>query len=88
MNPKPINHLGMELHEWNHKSCMATVGYDTDWSTIYSMRSGDKGNGHGSELLLQMKKYYTQRGMEFGSTVAISKAMKHILDKHGIPEYN
>lgn len=77
----------MELDEWNNKSCTASVGVGEDFATIYSMTSEEKGKGHGQELLLEMKKYYESQGKKFGSTIALSNAMKHLLVKYNIHEY-
>jgi len=87
MKPEKVNHMGMPLDKWTHKSCVATIGEGEDWATIYSITSEEKGKGHGTELLLEMKKYYETQGKKFGSSVALSGAMKHLLVKLNIPEY-
>lgn len=87
MNPEKITMMGMELDKWTHKSCIATVAMGDDWATIYSIGSDEKGKGHGTELLLQMKTYYEYAGKNFGSSVALSGAMKHLLKKLNIKEY-
>ena len=87
MKPKKINRMGMSLDEWTHESCIATIGEGENWATIYSITSKEKGRGHGTELLIEMKKYYETQGKTFGSSVALSGAMKHLLTKLNIPEY-
>jgi len=87
MTPKKIQRMGMELDEWTNKSCVASVGVGEDWATIYSIDSEEQGKGHGTELLLEMKKYYETQGKRFGSSIALSGAMKHLLIKYKIHEY-
>lgn len=87
MKPIKITRMGMPLEEWTHRSCVATVGVGKDWATIYSITSDEQGRGHGTELLLGMKKHYEDEGKTFGSSVALSGAMKHLLTKHKIIEY-
>ena len=87
MNPKKIIHMGMPLDRWKLKSCIANVGVGEDWATVYFIISEKKGRGHGTELLLTMKKHYEAEGKKFGSSVALSGAMKHLLIKLNIPEY-
>lgn len=87
MKPEKVNHIGMELERWTNKSCVADIGAGEDWATIFSITSGEKGKGHGTELLLEMKKHYEAEGKKFGSSVALSGAMKHLLTKLNIEEY-
>lgn len=82
-----ITNLGMVLNEFNYKSCQCHMGEGTDWATIYSMYSSEKGKGHGNELLKQMKTYYMLEKKTFGSTVALSPQMAHLLQKYSIKEY-
>ena len=78
----------MEVDLWTHKSCSSTVGEGSDWATIYSIESKEKGKGHGTELLIGMKKYYEAQGKSFGSSVALSQAMSHLLKKLNIKEFD
>lgn len=87
MKPEKVNHMGMSLERWIHKSCVADIGTGEDWATIYSITSNEKSKGHGAELLLEMKRYYEAEGKKFGSSVALSGAMKHLLEKLSIEEY-
>lgn len=84
---KKVVRLGMPMDIWEHKSCVAEVGVGDDWATIYYIESSLKGKGHGTELAVEMKKHYEEQGKEFGSSVALSSAMKHILLKLNIKEY-
>ena len=83
-----INLLGMELEQWTHKSCIAKIGQGEDWATIFSIESQEKNKGHGTQLLIAMKSYYENKGKIFGSSVALSEAMSHLLKKLNIKEYN
>lgn len=88
MKPEKVIHMGMPLDKWTHKSCVATIGVGEDWATVYSITSYEEGKGHGTELLLEMKKYYEAEGKIFGSSIALSRAMKHLLTKLNIEEYD
>ena len=79
--------MGILVDNWNHKSCGAIIGIGKDWATIYMISSTERGKGHASELLIEMKNYYKSKSKAFGSTVALSSAMKHLLIKLQIPEY-
>ena len=85
---KPIELMGMKLTQATYKSCTANIGVGNNWATIYSISSSDEGKGHCQELCKQAKEYYSQHGKVFGSTVALSPAMKHILQKLEITEYD
>lgn len=87
MEIKQIKSLGMELTQFKYKSCIANVGVGEDWATIYSIGSEEQGKGHAQELISMMQAYFNQEGKEFGSSVALSPAMKHILKKFKIKEY-
>ena len=87
MKPEKVNSMGMLVDNWTNKSCEAMVGVGDDWATIYMISSDEQGKGHGTELLLEMKKYYEAEGKKFGSSVALSNAMKHLLTKLNIEEY-
>ena len=87
MEHKKVNVMGMDMEEWTHKSCVVEVAEGDDWATIYGVISKERGKGHATELLTEMKKYYTSQGKRFGGTVALNKAMKHIYEKLGITEY-
>lgn len=88
MKPEKINHMGMILDKWQNKSCLAHIGAGEDWATIYSIESGEKGKGHGTELLCEMKRHYETEGKEFASSVALSGEMKRLLKKLNIKEYD
>ena len=79
--------LGILLDEITYKSCRATIGVGDSFATVYSIESEETGKGHATELLICAKKYYEARGKIFGSSVALSGAMKHLLTKLNIPEY-
>lgn len=86
--PTQIYVCGMELDKWEYESCIAEIGVDDDWATIYSIESKDKGKGHASHLLLKMKSYYEKEGKRFGSSIALNDNMRRLLIKYNIPEYN
>lgn len=85
---KPVESMGMKLTQATYKSCSATIATGDDWATIYSIQSSEEGRGHCQELCKQAKEFYSQHGKVFGSTVALSPAMKHILQKLEITEYD
>lgn len=85
---KPIETMGMHLTQATYKSCTANIGLGKDWATIYSISSSDEGKGHCQELCKYLKEFYTECGKVFGSTVALSSSMKHILQKLEITEYD
>lgn len=87
MNPEKINRMGMSLDEWTHKSCVATIGVGEDWATVYSIDSSERRKGHGTELLIEMKKYYESQGKKFASSIALNDGMRRILKKLNIHEY-
>jgi len=84
---KPVSILGMDMTEISYQSCVMHVGVNTHWATIYDISSTQQGMGHAQELINHAKAYYEHQGKIFGSTVALSPVMKHILIKLGIPEY-
>ena len=77
----------MELEEWTNKSCTAQIGVGDDWATIYLIESKEKNKGHAEELLKYLKMIYKDRGKTFGSSVALSGPMRHLLKKLNIKEY-
>ena len=83
-----VQSLGMSLTQVTYKTCNATIATGNDWATIYSIQSSEEGKGHCQELCKQAKEYYSQHGKVFGSTVALNSAMKHILQKLEIEEYD
>ena len=85
--PKKVNFMGMELDEWTHQSCIAHVGTEEDWATIYDIQSEHEGQGHATELLLMMKDYYEKQGKKFGGSVALNDRMARLYKKCGIREY-
>lgn len=84
---KSVEVMGMNLIRITYRSCIAHVACDPDWATIYDINSSEQGKGHCQELLKQAKEFYSQHGKVFGSTVALNDAMKHILQKLEIVEY-
>ena len=72
---------------YRDSGCVADIGKGEDWATIYSIISGERGKGHASELMTVMKKHYELEGKKFGSSVALSASMKHLLAKLNIEEY-
>ena len=87
IEPRKVNILGMELDEWQHKSCVAHVGVGKDWATIYDIESQQEGKGHATELLLIMKSFYEHQGKRFGGSVALNERMARLSRKCGIREY-
>ena len=85
---KPIESMGMSLTQATYKSCTANIGVGNNWATIYSISSSDEGKGHCQELCKYLKEFYTECDKVFGSTVALYPAMKHILEKLEITEYD
>lgn len=79
--------MGMPLDKWIYESFIATVGTGENWATIYSIHSEDKNKGHASTLIIEMKRYYENKNMVFGSSVSLSPEMSHIIKKLNIPEY-
>lgn len=88
MKPKKVTILGMELEQWQHESCIANIGVGDNWATIYNIKSIDKGKGHATALLIEMQKYYENLGKTFGSTIALSETMEHLLKKLNIDVRN
>lgn len=80
--------LGIELDEWTYKSCFADIATGDDWATIYFMMSDEPSKGHASVILQEAKEFYEALGKRFGSTVALSAPMKHLLVKFNIHEYD
>lgn len=80
-----IDKLGMELHQYTWKSCVATVAEGDGWATLYDITSGEQGKGHATELLKLLKHVY--RNVSFGGTVALNPAMEHLYKKLKIKEY-
>ena len=85
---KSVEVMGMNLIRITYKSCIAHIACGPDWATIYDVKSCEEGKGHCQELCKQAKEFYSQHGKVFGSTVALSPAMKHILQKLEITEYD
>lgn len=81
------NILGNDLRVFRYESCIMQVGEGDNWATIYFMESKEKGKGHGTHLLNIAKIYYQWRKLRFGSSVALSPAMRHLLQKLQIHEY-
>ena len=87
IKPQKVNILGMELDEWQNKSCLAYVAVGDNWATIYFTKSQHEGKGHATELLLIMKAYYETQGKVFGGSVALNERMAWLYKKCGIREY-
>jgi hypothetical protein len=85
IKPKKVIVLGMELDEWQYKSCIAHFGVEDNFATLYDIESEEKGKGHATKLLQMAKKYY--KGKKFGGTVALNFIMAHIYRKLKIKEY-
>jgi len=81
------NILGMDIDEVTHKSCIATIGTDIGWATVYSIESGERKKGHATELLTEAKKYYESQNKVFGSSIALNSQMRKLLKKLNIIEY-
>ena len=79
--------MGMDLEVCRNKFCYAEVGTGKDWATIYHIESEVKNEGYGTSLLKEMKAHYEGKGLRFGSSVALSPSMKHLLLKLEIKEY-
>ena len=75
------------LELWVYKSCEAEFGVGKDWATLYLTESKDEGKGHATTLLLAAKKYYEDKGLIFGGSVALNMRMKGLYQKCGIREY-
>lgn len=84
---KTIESCGMQLEQWNYKSCTAEIGIGNNWATIYSIQSNDKRKGHATELLTFIKTYYEKRNKIFGSSVALNQDSKNLLLKLNIKKY-
>lgn len=99
VGPFPHSRLDMPLQEWRYESCTLLVATGSvissaekglqpqPWATIYFAVSKAPGCGHASTLLPVVKAHYEAQGRVFGSTVAMSDAMRHLLVKFGIHEY-
>lgn len=87
MNPKKVVILGMELEEWKFKSCTAHFGVESDWATLYNIKSSVQGRGHATELLARAKTYYESKNKRVGGSVALNSKMRRIYKKLGYEEY-
>lgn len=87
MKMTKIVSLGMELEQWELNSCKAQIGTGIDFATVFFIESKEEGKGHATELLTKLKIHYEGLGKDFGSSVALSKGMKHLLKKLNITEY-
>jgi len=84
----PVSMMGMDLMEWRFISCVAHIAEGGDWATVYDIESEEQGKGHATTLLKEAKEHYESQGKRFGSTTAIHPAMKHLLQKLNIHEYD
>ncbi len=55
---KVVKILGMSLHEWEYKGCIAHFGIGEDWATLYDIESKNKGKGYATKLLKEARKYH------------------------------
>ena len=86
-DPIKVNILGMELDEWQYKSCVAHVGEGEGWATVGDIRSRQEGRGHATSLLLVMQSHYENKGKRFGGSVALNERMRRIYRRCGVKEY-
>ena len=87
MKPYRVSRLAMPLDEWVYESYLAHCATGKDWATLYDIQSKQEGKGHATRLLLEMKKYYEQKGLKFGGSVALNKRMRQLYQRCGIEEY-
>lgn len=88
INPyKIVNIMGMILHEWTNSGCVAHFGVGDDWVTLYDIYSANQGKGEATELLVKAKKYYEEKKLKFGGSVALNERMRNIYNRLGIKEY-
>ena len=87
MEHKKENIMGMGLEVWEHKSCKAQFGVGDGFATLYLIESKDPSEGHATELLVEAKRYYEERGLRFGGSVALNSRMREIYQRLGIKEY-
>jgi len=85
--PIKVNELGMELDKWKYKSCSAYCGVGEDWATVYDIESLEESRGHATKLILIMKKYYQDKGLKFGGSVALNNRMRRIYQRCDVKEY-
>ena len=78
---------GAPLYRWRYKSCEAEFGVGKTWATLYQIESKEEGKGHATKLLLEAKKYYENKGLEFGGSVALNVRMRNLYQRLGIKEY-
>lgn len=83
---RQVSVLGMELDEWEYKSCVAHFGVGEDWACLYDIESKQMGCGHATTLLQYAKKYYEPIGKRVVGSVALNPTMKHIYEKLNITE--
>lgn len=86
-NMQVRSELGMETDRWTHKSCIANVGTGDTWATIFYIESYEQRKGHATALINHMKDYYEKQNKVFGTSVAISNSMKHLVAKLKLKEY-
>lgn len=72
---------------WRYQSCEAEVCIGKDWATVYIIESKEPGKGHATKLLLAIKKYYEDKGLYFGGSVALNMRMRKLYQKCQIKEY-
>ena len=87
MKPKKVNKMGMDLDEWRYKSCLAICASKDDWATLYMIESKEQGKGYATHLLKEIKKYYENKGLKFGGSIALNNTMSHLYKKLCITEY-
>lgn len=84
---KPIRIMNVDLIEWKYKSCTAEFGYGPDWVTLSYIESTEKRQGHATTLLKTAKKYFEDKNMKFGGSIALNPGMRRIYVRLGITEY-
>lgn len=87
MKIEKVDVFGMELERWSHKSCIADFGTGDNFATLYSIHSAEEGKGHATALLTEAKKYYENKNLKFGGSVALSSRMRAIYQRLNIDEY-
>ena len=90
MKREVVNIMGMILHQWTNGGCVAkfAVNEKESWATLYDIESTNQGKGEATELLREAKKFYEDKELEFGGSVALNEKIRGIYKKLGIKEYN
>ena len=88
---RETNAMGMPLTEWKHEACtalVATGGSVRPWATVYLIETADgaRRRGYATALLRHLQGVYHDR--VFGCTVALNPALRRILRRLRIVEYD